>query len=73
MSEYLTGGSSAKRDRRADGLTEGRQATRSEKVKESVASADGKSGVRDDGFETNQRLIAVVPASRTTALRSAPT
>ena len=69
MSEYLTGAESRNTERSAEGLTLGNE--------------DSKSAVESSGFELEaagsaawaviQRLMAIVPASRTTALRSAPT
>ena len=70
MSEYLTGAESKNTERSAEGLTLGNE--------------DRRSAVVSSGFElgevagsvvcaVTQRLMAIVPASRTTALRSAPT
>lgn len=69
MSEYRMGGVSMNRERIAEGLTAGREATRSGRLND---KSDGLPEV-PSGCEASQRLIAVVPASRTTALKSAPT
>lgn len=63
------GGVSINRERMAEGLTEGRDATRSGRVSISFAGEISLSL----GCEASHRLMAMVPASRTTALRSAPT
>ena len=76
MSAYLTGGNSAKSDRNTDGRTEEREVDRSERVSVNVVgSADCMGGKEEEecDLDANQRLMAVVPASRTIALKSAPT
>lgn len=72
MSAYLIGGNSAKSDRRAEGRTEGKEAERSARVSVRVTSDDSESKGECDS-DAKKRLMAIVPASRTSALRSAPT
>ena len=59
-----------KRGRIADGLTKGNAATRS--LSSRVSGMD-ELAILWLGDMLSQRLIAIVPASRTMALRSAPT
>lgn len=71
MSEYLTGAESRNTERSADGLTVGKEDMRSAVVSSGVDPAGEAEG--SAGWVIIQRLIAIVPASRTTALKSAPT
>jgi hypothetical protein len=71
ISEYLTGGNSKNSERNAEGRTDGSDAWRSAMV--NVNRGGEIDETADDGFSANHRFIASVPASRTTALKSAPT
>jgi hypothetical protein len=71
MSEYRTGGVSRNTERIADGRMEGSDAARSSEV--SFSCKDLLVANEDGGCKDSQRFIATVPASRTTALKSAPT
>lgn len=63
---------SRKRERMAEGRTDGSEAARSSRVN-TRDGEDVSPEFESGGCMDNQRFIAVVPASRTTALRSAPT
>lgn len=57
----------------AEGRTDGSDAARSSRVNASWDGEDVSPEFGSGGCMDNQRFMAVVPASRTTALRSAPT
>jgi len=61
------------RERMAEGRIDGSEVARSSKVKTSWDDEESSSAADSEGCVDNQRFIAIVPASRTTALRSAPT
>ena len=68
-----TGGVSRNRERIAEGRTVGRASERSDGVNFRVVVESAGSAEDPGGMVIIQRFMARVPASRTTALRSAPT